>query len=324
MNPRLAKQILTGRIRGSPLVLCHSINSECNLRCKFCPFWRRPRSGDELSFEEIKALINQAAALGTIVYNVWGVEPLLRKDLSKCLSHAKQRGMNNFLITNGILLEERIDELAPCLDYLAISIDGIEETYNEMRIGGDFDKVVRGLELAAWYKFRTVINCVITDKNIAELEELVDLAKRYGAGILFEPVHEYEEVSKEIWRELGIQNLAEYRSAIDRIIELKKGGRKILNSCAYLKMIRDLKPSFNCCIDHFLLHVDSTGRVRMCKGIAGSIREKPLREIWHSEAADRLRGEVKGCGGCLFSGYVEGSLFYRAHLSSIANYLTRL
>jgi len=129
MKLGLVKQILMGRIRGAPLVLCHSINSECNLRCKFCPFWRRPGSGDELLFEEIKALIDQAAALGTIVYNVWGVEPLLREDLSECLSHAKQRGMNNFLITNGMLLEEQTDALAPYLDHLAISIDRIEETY---------------------------------------------------------------------------------------------------------------------------------------------------------------------------------------------------
>lgn len=320
MNLLQYSKILSSRIKKAPIVLCHSINSKCNLRCKFCPLWRRPKFEPELSFEEIKNLLDQAITLGAVIYNVWGVEPLIRGDLSKCLEYAKQRGMYNFLITNGILLEERIHEIAPYLDYLAISIDGIE-TYNELRIGGEIHKVLRGLELATKYKFKTVVNCVITSKNLAELEKLVEIAENYGIGILFEPVHEYEELSSETWRELGIRNLWEYRKAIDRLIELKRQSHRILNSFIYLKMIRDLKPNFKCCIDRFLLHVDSNGNVKMCKGIVGSIREKPLKEIWYSEKADRLREEAENCKGCLFSSYVEASLFYRGNPSIIFNYL---
>jgi MoaA/NifB/PqqE/SkfB family radical SAM enzyme len=320
-------RIIRGRVKKAPIVLCHSITNECNLRCKFCLFWRKRLFEPELSLEEIKNLIDQAIALGATVYNVWGGEPLIRGDLSKCLAYAKQMGMSNFLITNGILLEERINEIAPYLDYLAISIDGIE-TYSELRIGGEFSKVLRGLEIAARYrsryKFKTAINCVITSKNIFELEKLVEIAENHGVGILFEPVHEYEELPKEIWQELGIRNLMEYSRAIDRLIELKKKGYRILNSIAYLKMIRDLKPNFNCCIDRFLLHVESNGVVKMCKGIVGSIRERSLKEIWYSKAAEHLRREAGKCKGCLFSSYVEGSLFYSGKLSVIINYLNFL
>ncbi|MEM2925584.1 MAG: radical SAM protein [Methanocellales archaeon] len=322
MNLLKFPKMIRSRIKKAPIVLCHSITNQCNLRCKFCPFWRKHKFGPELSFEEIKNLIDQAIALGAIIYNVWGVEPLIREDLAKCLRYAKERGMSNFLITNGILLEERINEIAPYLDYLAISIDGIE-TYNQLRIGGELCKVLRGLELAGKYKFKTAINCVITNKNIAELEKLIEIAENYSAGILFEPVHEYEELSSEIWQELGIRNLMEYRRAMDRLIELKKHHR-ILNSITYLKMIRDLKPNFKCCIDHFLLQVDSNGIVKMCKGIVGSIREKPLKEIWYSEEASRLRKEAENCKGCLFSSYVEASLFYNGKPSVIFNYLNLL
>ncbi|MEM2924402.1 MAG: radical SAM protein, partial [Methanocellales archaeon] len=245
MNSLQLLRTIRAKIKKAPVVLCHSITNRCNLRCKFCPFWRETKL-PELSFEEIKNLIDQGVALGAIIYNVWGGEPLIREDLASCLRYAKKRGMINFLITNGILLEERIDEIASDLDYLAISIDGIE-TYNELRIGGELSKVLRGLELASKksskYKFKTAINCVITNKNLAELEKLVKIAESYRVGILFEPVHEYEELSNETWQELGIRNLVEYRRAIDRLIELKKNHR-ILNSIAYLKMIRDLKPDF--------------------------------------------------------------------------------
>ncbi len=318
MNLLQFAKIIKSRIKKAPIVLCHSITNECNLRCKFCPFWRRPKFESELSFEEIKDLIDQAIGLGAVVYNIWGGEPLIRGDLAKCLAYAKQRGMSNFLITNGILLEERIAEIAHHLDYLAISIDGIK-TYNELR-GGELSKVLRGLELATKYKFKTVINCVITSKNIAELEELVEIAESYGVGILFEPVHEYEELSSEIWQE-RVRNLTGYSRAIDRLIELKKQGHRILNSIAYLKMIRDLKPDFKCCIDRFLLHVDPNGRVKMCKGIVGSIRERPLKEIWYSEKADCLRKRAENCKGCLFSSYAEASLFYSAKLPVIVNFL---
>ncbi|MEM2925051.1 MAG: SPASM domain-containing protein, partial [Methanocellales archaeon] len=81
---------------------------------------------------------------------------------------------------------------------------------------------------------------------------------------------------------------------------------------------------FKCNVDHFLLHVNPNGEVKMCKGIVGSIREKPLREIWYSEAANRLRKEAENCKGCLFSSYVEASLFYSCNLSVIFNYLSFL
>ena len=319
---RLAKNVLTGRIKGSPLVLCHSINSQCNLKCKFCKFWRMKKRKDELTLEEIKSLINQSAALGVSIYNVWAVEPLLRKDLVECLAFAKRRGMINFLITNGMLLENRIREIAPYLDYLVVSMDGIGKTYNELRVGGNFNKVLRGLKLASRYNFVTAINCVINRKNIAELEGLIDLAERYGDGILFEPVHEYENVSREIWEELGIRSFPEYKVAIDRLIELKKSGRKILNSFIYLKIIRNInaRPRFKCHINQFLLHVDSDGTVEMCKGKIGNVRETPLREIWFSKEANRFREQAKKCRGCFFSSYVESSLFYDAHPSLISNY----
>ncbi len=305
----------------TPLVLCHQITLRCNLRCSFCPFWRRAASvdEDELSTEEIKSVLSQAAGLGVAVYNVWGGEPLLRADLAECLAHAKNLGLATHVITNGILLESRTDELAPYIDYLSVSIDGLRKAYAALRGCDAFDKVIRGIEACRNHKIKTAINCVVCNKNLDELKELVALAESFGVGISFEPVHEFEDIPSEDWEGIGIRDGEKYEKAIDGLIALKKEGRKVVNSFAYLELMKRLKPDFDCVVHKILLHIDAVGNVTTCFGSLGSTRDRSLKEIWFSAAAKSAREKMETCDGCLFSGYAETSLLYSLNLGSLLN-----
>lgn len=307
----------------TPLVLCHQITLRCNLRCSFCPFWRRAQDREELSGEEIKSAISQAAELGAVIYNVWGGEPLLRSDIKECLAHAKKEGLATYIITNGIL-KEKIGEIAPYLDYLSVSIDGGRETYEKLRGGDFFERAVKGIEVSKKHGIKTAINCVVCEKNLDEVEKLVALAESLNVGISFEPVHEYKDIPKETWDEVGIRSREKYEKAIEGLITLKEESRRIINSFTYLKMIKNLKPNFKCSVHKIMLHLDAYGSVTTCFNSLGRIEGKSLKELWFSEKAQEAREKMKSCTSCLFSGYVESSLLYSLSPEVIKNTISVL
>jgi MoaA/NifB/PqqE/SkfB family radical SAM enzyme len=316
-------RVLRGFLRSylgapTPVVLCHQLTLRCNLRCPFCPFWRR-QSGEELSTREVEQLIEQASQLGCAVYTAWGGEPLLRQDLEQCLRHARRCGMRTYLITNGVLWK-RVARVARYLDYLTVSIDGTSRVYRTLR-GVEVEHALRSLQEARRRGVKVAINCVVCEANLGELGKLVELAERHGAWISFEPVHRFEEVPGDEWEWLEIRSRERYAHAIEELIRMKKEGRRVLNSLTYLRMMKRLEPRFRCAVHALMLHVDAEGNVETCFGRVGSFREQSLAELWRSRAARHARQQMRRCRGCLFSGYAETSLVYALKPEAVLNTL---
>ena len=170
--------------------------------------------------------------------------------------------MTTSLITNGLLLRQRAEEL-PDLDLLSVSVDGIK-SYRELR-GIDLQDVLEGIRAAQQAGHEILMNCVISGKNVGELEDLVHLAESLGCWISFEPMHESFGIEEKVWGSLRIQDIPAYEEALERLIELKRSGAPIINSVTYLKMIRDLEPRFNCHASDIILHVASDGTIENCR-----------------------------------------------------------
>lgn len=316
-SPRLAlKALWQLRVRRRPYVLSHAINSRCNLKCSFCEYWKKP--GREMSTPEIFSMLEDAKSFGIGAYNAWTTEPLLRDDLPEILKKAKSLGLMTSLVTNGRLLVKRIPELSD-LDYLTVSIDGIK-SYRELR-GMDLDQVLKGVRAAKSQGHEILINCVIGGKNLGELEDMVGLARDLGVWISFEPMCESGGIDKETWDKIGIRDMTRYKTALDRLIELKSSGAPIINSLTYLKMIRSLKPQFRCHASDIIIHVSADGTVENCrveKAQLGDVSEGFLN-IWKA-SNERRRSAKENCKGCLFFGYVENSLLYEFVPEVMAHY----
>jgi MoaA/NifB/PqqE/SkfB family radical SAM enzyme len=73
---------------------------------------------------------------GTKVIVFTGGEPALVKDLPQILQHAKALNFQTILSTNGLLFGQRVDNIAPSLDWIALPIDATDPAINrKMRIG---------------------------------------------------------------------------------------------------------------------------------------------------------------------------------------------
>lgn len=311
-DPILASRALWQiRVRKRPFVLSHGVNARCNMRCKFCEYWKK--TGEEPTKEEIFKLLNDAREFGIGVYNAWTVEPLLRKDLPQIMAHAKRIGLITSMVTNGKLLYERAEELGD-VDYLSVSVDGID-SYKEIR-RMDFETLLKGLKKAIKVrklqkkKNPILMNCVLTGKNLDDIETLILLAKKLGVKVSFEPVHEFPGISDEIWNDIGVRNKEKFHCTVDHIIELKKQGYPIINSKTYLKMVRDGKMDYKCRASGIIMNVTHDGTLETCRvhnESLGNVIWDGFESVWKNSEEHR-KEIVENCSGCLFFGYTENSL----------------
>lgn len=171
-----------------------SITDRCNLRCVYC----MPAEGiklvkheEILSYEEIIRLCRLFSKIGISKVKITGGEPLVRKDVHKLIKSIKEiDGINNVtLTTNGILLENQIDDLVKAgLDAVNISIDTLkDDTYRELTRIGDVSKVVSSIRKCLEYKnLKVKINAVpIKGKNEDEIIDLIKLCKNNDISIRF-------------------------------------------------------------------------------------------------------------------------------------------
>ena len=215
--------------RRAPLFCGHKLTYNCNLRCKMCPFWTRP--SQDSSIEQEKAILKQIYDSGVCAIAFEGGEPLLRKDLAEILSFSRSLPLHTSLVTNGTLLESKIDDIAPYINgAIYVSLDGLEKTHDKIRgVNGCFRKAIRGIK-ASKEKVPVTINTTIMAENIHEIEDLVRLAKELNIEISVAVAHEYCNVKASPPASQEIREIAR------KLVEMKKKGYPLVNSVSYFKV----------------------------------------------------------------------------------------
>jgi MoaA/NifB/PqqE/SkfB family radical SAM enzyme len=127
-----------------PFIMVWESTHRCNSRCVYCGLRSlRENSEPALSTAEIKRVIDEASDLGLFCLVISGGEPLLRKDLSEVVAHARARGLFVSLTTNGILASGGNLGLLSACRHVTVSLDGIDPADYARRRGVDrFDEVV--------------------------------------------------------------------------------------------------------------------------------------------------------------------------------------
>ena len=164
-----------------------SLTDNCNLRCIYCTP-NLIHKNNILSFEDISKIIGVAKELGIKKIRLTGGEPLLRNDLNKIISKIKDTGINEiYLTTNGILLEEKIEELKEVgLWGVNISLDTLDgEIFRKITRGGDIQKVLRGIEKSLELGLKVKINSVIIKGINEKFEDLVRLTENKNIDVRF-------------------------------------------------------------------------------------------------------------------------------------------
>ena len=86
----------------------------CNNTCLHCWLWlptNAAEAKDELSFAEIRRIVDEARQMGCQAWGISGGEPLLRPDFSEIFDYITRKAVSYKLNTNGTLITPAIARL---------------------------------------------------------------------------------------------------------------------------------------------------------------------------------------------------------------------
>ena len=168
----------------------------CNLRCKMCYYssdYNRKKEQMDLSL--FRKIAEQVFPKTRFLYLSCATEPTMNKEFASFVRTAGEFKVPfTSFCTNGQLLRE--DVIQACIDTgqseIILSIDGATaETYEEIRRGGKWGRLIEKLDLLASMKQRakaekpvTRINFTCMMSNIHELPAMVRLASDHAVSSL--------------------------------------------------------------------------------------------------------------------------------------------
>jgi radical SAM family uncharacterized protein len=300
-----------------PFFCGHKLTYNCNLRCKMCPFWKRPSPDPSLAQE--KAILKQVYNSGACGVAFEGGEPLLRRDLVDILAFSRSLPLHTSLITNGTLLKSRIDEISPYINGVVyVSLDGMEKTHDAIRgVGGSFRKAVRGIG-AAKEKVTVTINTTVMAENVGEIESMVELAKELGTKISIAVAHEYCNANESSPSSSKVQRMAH------RLMEMKGEGYPIVNSMGYFKVMAKEKKWQ--CKPWTMINIDPHGNVVLPCYVHNDYASNV--SIFEGGIKGAISGfdwkKIENCQKCSLHCYVEPSLVLSKSISGYMHWAFRV
>ncbi|MCX6357532.1 MAG: radical SAM protein [Candidatus Aureabacteria bacterium] len=288
-----------------PFMIDLEPTARCNLRCGFCqvPGWERAALPD-MTVERFRALLKNFPHLTSIKITGMG-EPFLNTDLCGMIRCANDRNIAVRVITNGTILDERLlktlFESPP--SWLAFSLDTADRgTYTSLRGADMFDQVVENIRRAAQLKRSSaarptiLIWCILTQKNIGGLNDLVRLAGTLGVDEIV------CQAQLTTWGKGRFEKVIRHLE----VLPLERGHVRILEEAArgaqkiglrfrvnYDDIYSRRKP---CPWPKTSVYVTCDGTVVPCCMIGdprtvsmGSLQEESFASIWNSEKYRNLR-----------------------------------
>jgi len=310
------------------------VTRRCNLSCVHCraSALRGPYPG-ELDTGRCLRLLDEIAAFSRPIIILTGGEPLLREDIFEIADYGNRKGLRMVLATNGTLLsEETVGEmLRSGIRRVSVSIDGQDrESHDVFRgVPGAFDEAIRGIDMLKKGGMEFQINTTITQKNLDQIEAILELAVALGAAAH----HIFLLVPTGRGRDLGNQSISAeaYEKALEWFHRQSRiSPIQLKATCAphYFRIVhqKDKGTMANhpqpesagapphlhamtrgCLGGSSFCFISHTGQVQPCGYLeidCGQVKEKPFAEIWnHSSVFEDLRdlNHYEGkCGVCPF------------------------
>ncbi|MGM0419121.1 MAG: heme b synthase [Thermodesulfobacteriota bacterium] len=307
----------------------------CNLSCKHC----RAAAEDheypgELSTDQAKKMLDEIAETGSPIIILTGGEPLLRDDIFELSQYGDKLGLKMVMAPNGTLVtEENAKKMYDSgIQRISVSIDGsTKESHDNFRgMPGAFDGSMQGIVNAKKAGIEFQINTTITQDNLDEIPDILNLAIELGAVahhiFLLVPTGRGKYIAdKTIDAKTYEKTLNWFYDQRDKVpLQLKA-------TCAphYYRILRQRAQKEGKDVDFKTFGLDAvtrgclggigfcfvshTGQVQPCGFLeldCGNIKESSFTQIWkNSQIFNNLRDydSLKGkCGICSYNDVCGG------------------
>ena len=298
------------------------ITARCNNDCRHCyinlPAGDRVAQDKELSFEEIKEIVDEAVSMGALWCLITGGEPLLREDFSSIYLHLKKKGLLVSVFTNATLMREehvRLFQKYPPRE-LETSVYGVtQETYERVtRIAGSYVAFMRGLALLLESGIKVRLKAMALRSNLHEMPEIARFCRErtrdyFRLDPFLHSRYDRNQERNEVIRSerLSPEEIAALeRSDPERLEALQKScGRMIASDSSF----PDCNHLFNCGAGNDNFNLSYDGLLRLCPSLwhpdcVYDLKRGNLKEAWLSfipqvrEMRSKRRDFLDKCLGC--------------------------
>jgi MoaA/NifB/PqqE/SkfB family radical SAM enzyme len=322
---KAAKIAARSLVPGKPHHVQWMITRKCNYRCRGCNIWQEQEQR-EMTAEEIKRGLDILKNLGIVEIVFSGGDPLLREDAGEILEYASRHFITT-VYDNGSMAAKKIESLRN-VDFVAISIDSLDETKNDYikGVNGAWKKAMETVETLRNEGINVCVTPTISQLNLYEIQDMTEYFSKRGVPVWY-CLYSYDLSvdPNQLFRigkandEFVIRDREAMVKLCDSLIEMKKKNTRILMTTKLLKTLRSLysedKRNWNChALQNFFV-IDHKGRIAGCHihNFAASIFDLP--KIWKSGQFNTLRKTYNECTQCTYLCYI----FYSLHGSPYGN-----
>jgi len=255
-------------------------NNFCNLACPMCPFSvSKTATREVIHLELFGKIANDLFPHTRYLYLSCSTEPLVTPDFEKYVEIAKEYKVPFVsFCTNGVLMDEKMNRkvIGLGVNEVIFSIDGATRgTFEKIRKGASFDAVVGNLGMLTRLKKELGsklpsirINTTMQKDNFNELEDILRLAKKFGADCV--QLRHLVQVGGLAKKDLSLYDMKDgYNRKLDGLIMLSKQlGINITHPPKFdlSKKTGQQREINECAFPWFYMYIDHKGRAKSCPG----------------------------------------------------------
>ncbi len=308
--------------RHLPLNVHFDLTYRCNERCVHC--YLDHEDYGEVTTAEVKAILDQLAAAGTLFLTFSGGEIFLRKDFFELLEYARQLHFDVSLKTNALLITaERAARLrALGVRRIQISIYSADPEVHDAitKVRGSFERSLQAIRFLKVQGLQAKIACPLMKQNLTAFRSVQQLAEELGVPYILDLT-----ITPKIDGDMSL--LALRNSGQDLLPVLQdpvlnprvKGGQEAVKSAPAVgsAVSSGLESSayddIPCSAGHNSCYISPYADVYPCVQMpmpTGNLRQQRFEEVWYgSGEMQRVRAvresQLPVCSTCSIRQYCE-------------------
>lgn len=302
-----------------PLSVHFDVTYRCNERCVHC--YLDHEDYGELETTEIKNILIQLAASGTLMLTFSGGEIFLREDFFELLEFAKDLHFDIALKSNALMITAaraaRLRALG--VRQVQVSVYSADPEIHDAitKVRGSFARSLKAIRFLKSQGLRVKIACPLMKQNLAGLRQLRALADELGISYVIDMT-----ITPKLDGDtsvLALRNSAEDLLGVmqDPTLQgkavLDDGSESGVGSAISSGMEGDAYDGIPCSAGHNTCYISPYGDVYPCVQMpvaAGNLRTEKFDEIWRrSPQFERVRAirdsDLPVCAKCSIRKYCE-------------------
>ncbi len=277
---------------GKPFALSIEPTTSCNLRCPECPSGLRSftRPTGSIEFDFYKSIIDQCKSFLSYLILYFQGEPFLNRNFFDLVSYASKNGIYTVTSTNAHFLDEDNAKktILSGLDKIIISLDGTDqEAYESYRIGGNYKKVVSGIQKLVYWKEKLdkhkpliILQFLIMKTNQHQLRDIEKLSLELKVDQLSIKTAQVYDLKKGSLIIPDNEKMSRYKKMNGSYVIKNKLENKCWRMWSSSVMTWDGK-MVPCCFD------------KDAKYIYGNLNENRFSEIWNNKNHTLFRKNIQ-------------------------------